>query len=300
MSQHTAPPSLNPSEIAQGIRNSTSLALGKSTIQLTPENREKVIQCFSAIQLFSHRDGAVWGNDGESIKLEVGGLHLTVDNIEDCYIVNELFGHGFYAITTPNDVHVIDIGANLLFASLYFAKMEKVIKVTSFEPLKPTLEKAYHHLAMNPDLAPKIDIHPYGLSGAERTISVAYSRNIKGSTRTDMEWKDLAHLQNRPDYEMQEAPLKRASTVLREVIAGSPCNSFILKVDCEGAETAILRDLHEQGILEKFSMILMEWHGNNQEALEKLLLASQFQSISIRPHGKSELGMIYAFNTARL
>ncbi len=300
MSQHNAHPQLNPSELAQRVRNSTSLALGKSTIQLTPENREKVIQCFNVIQLFSQRDGAVWGNDGDSLKLEIGGLHLTVDNIEDCYIVNELFGHGFYDITTPEDAHVIDIGANLLFASLHFANMERVVRVTSFEPLKPTLEKAYHHLDMNPDLAEKIDLHPYGLSDTDKTISVAYTRAIKGHTRTDMEWKDLSHLQNRPGYEKQEAPLKKASSVLTEVIAGSPCKSFILKVDCEGAETAILRDLQEHGLLEKFSMILLEWHGDNQKALEKLLLASQFQSISIRPQGKPELGMIYAFNTARL
>ena len=297
MSQNNPALQRDAADIAQKIRNSSSLSLERSTIQLTPENREKVIQCLSAIKLFSKRYGAIWGNDGESLKLEIGGLHLTVDNIEDCYIVNELFGHGYYAITTPEDVHVIDIGANLLFASLFFAKMESVMKVTAFEPLKPTLEKAYHHLAINPDLASKIELHPYGLNDTEKTISVAYSRDIKAAARTDMEWEALAHLQNRPGYERQEALLKKASSVLAEVIKNSPCKRFVLKVDCEGAETAILRDLKEQGLLEKFSMILMEWHGDNQEALEKLLLSSQFQSISISPQAKPELGMIYAFNT---
>jgi hypothetical protein len=123
----------NPTELRNRVMGASDLRFGSSIINLTPANREKVIQCFSAMELFTKRDGAVWGNDGDSLKIEIGEIHLTVDNIEDCYIVNEIFGHGFYDISIQENVHVIDIGANLLIASLYFAKMEKVTKVTAFE-----------------------------------------------------------------------------------------------------------------------------------------------------------------------
>jgi FkbM family methyltransferase len=297
MSQNVPPLRPGSAELRSRVMASTELRLGSSVITLTPGNREKVIQCLSAIELFSKRDGAVWGNDGDSLRVEIRGINLTIDNIEDCYIVNEIFGHGTYDIGMPGDVHVIDIGANLLIASLHFAKMEKVRKVTAFEPLKPTLEKAYHHLSLNPGLAEKIELNAFGLSDSDKTIFVPFTHAIKGATRTDSDWESNPHLQNRPGYEKQEAPLRKASKTIGEVIASSACRNFILKADCEGAETAIFQDLQEHGLLEKFSMILLEWHGKNREALENMLDSSNFQRVSFKPQGKPDLGMIYAFNT---
>jgi FkbM family methyltransferase len=152
-------------------------------------------------------------------------------------------------------------------------------------------------LNLNPDLAPKIEVRPYGLSDSEKTISVPYNHTIKSSTRTDLDWDAAPHLQNHPGYEKQDVLLKKASSEIGRLLNDSDCKNFILKVDCEGAETAILRDLLEDDLLEKFSVVLLEWHGENQRSLEKMLSESGFQSISIKPQARPEFGMIYAFNT---
>ena len=112
-----------------------------------------------------------------------------------------------------------------------------------------------------------------------------------------LDWDAAPHLQNRPGYEKQDVLLKKASSEISGLLNDSDCKNFILKVDCEGAETAILRDLLEEDLLEKFSVVLLEWHGKNRRPLEKMLSESGFQSISIKPQARPELGMIYAFNT---
>lgn len=287
----------NREQLAQKIRSSETLQFGSSVILLTPENREIILQCIDDIRFFGSRLGAVWGNEGDLLKVDINGINLIMENQEEFFILREIHAQGLYDIGITEPVHVIDIGANVLMASLSFAKMEKVLKVTAFEPLKPTHDKALKHLSMNPVLARKIDLRPYGLSDAEKNLSVHYSHAIRGSTRTDSDWDGEPHMHNRSDYEMQSVVLKKASQVIGDVMASSDYKRFVLKVDCEGAESLILRDLAENALLERVSAILLEWHGENRSMLEKLLLDSHFECISIRPQGNPALGMIYGFNT---
>lgn len=291
---------LNGEHIRDGFRRASWFRFGSSTVKLTDSNREKVAQCSSTMQYLTKNLGAVWGNEGDSLLVEVGGIKLTVDSIEDCYVINEIFGHELYRLGADNRsnlLHVIDIGAHLLMASLYFAGMDQVKRVTALEPMKPTYDKAKKHLEMNPDRGEKITLHNFGLSDENRILSVGYSPWSKASTRAIAnEPAEASPLRNLPDFQLQSAVLRKASTFLGDLISRSENEQIVLKVDCEGAETDIIKDLSESGLIKKVSIILMEWHGSNQAELEKILLHSQFQTIAFRLQGKADLGMIYAFN----
>jgi FkbM family methyltransferase len=291
---------LDREQIRDEFQRASWFRFGGSTVKLTDANREKVAQCSSTMQYLTKNLGAVWGNEGDSLLVEVGGIKLTVDSIEDCYVINEIFGHELYRLGVDNRsrlLHVIDIGAHLLMASLYFAGMDQVKRVTALEPMKQTYDKAKKHLEMNPELAKKITLHHFGLSDEDRTLSVGYSPWNKASTRAIAnETAEASPLRNLPDFQMKTAVLRKASTFLGNLISRSENEQIVLKVDCEGSETCIIKDLSESGLIEKISIILMEWHGNNQADLEKLLLHSEFQTIAFRLQGKADLGMIYAFN----
>ena len=67
-----------------------------------------------------------------------------------------------------------------------------------------------------------------------------------------------------------QVPARRLSSCLAE--AGFP-RVDLLKLDCEGAEVAVLEDLAETGWLERVRWVRLEWHGQQNLARVACLLA---------------------------
>ena len=89
--------------------------------------------------------------------------------------------------------------------------------------------------------------------------------------------------------------VERASAALAEILAQPPAVRLLAKVDCEGSEYAILRDLASTGGLARFSAFVIEWHGRGPDELTAMLQAAGFalrvQPLSADPRA---LGLIYA------
>jgi hypothetical protein len=65
------------------------------------------------------------------------------------------------------------------------------------------------------------------------------------------------------------------------------------KIDCEGSEYEILDALDQANLLNKFKIVIMEWHEKGPEKLETYLRKNNFTIFSRRPKSKA-IGMIYA------
>ena len=117
-----------------------------------------------------------------------------------------------------------------------------------------------------------------------------FDKNFKGSS--GIRGSLSASYLNNENAEKRKVQILEASTEINNIILENKQKKIILKIDCEGAEYEILENLFASKIINKIDVILLEWHDNGAEPIEKLLLLSGFDTFSISLGLKS--GMIYS------
>jgi len=269
-----------------------SVRIGRGVVRLTPGNAQTFTYAWSLMQDLAENAGARWrALDETAFEAEINGVRVKVSTYEEAFILHEIFLEGIYALEGQAPARVIDIGANVGCASLYFAQQPWVERVIGFEPIAPTCGKARANLERNPELAGKISLNNYGLAGSDRTVSVLYAEEWAGSVGMTEVNRSVAKSKNRRNEEMV---LRRASSVLEElgVAAGG---RTIAKVDCEGAEYEIFDDLAASGLLKRFAGFLIEWHGaGGNVRLTKLLREQGYTVSEGKQYPDGNLGLIYA------
>ena len=183
---------------------------------------------------------------------------------------------------------VIDIGLNIGCTSLYLADKKFVERVYSFEPFEPTLEHARNNMRLNPELAKKICIFGFGLSDKDGATEITYNPDLPGAMSSVA---DLFRGKGKPE----RIHLKKAADILGPIFADHPDANVMLKIDCEGAEGEILRDIDAAGLLSRVGVIIMEWHNNVVKPLEELLAAHNFKIKVYGANAKSGTGMLKAW-----
>ncbi len=180
------------------------------------------------------------------------GINLRVSNYNDFQMITEILIANGYKFAPTKDVCVLDIGMNAGFASLYFAKMDRVKFVHAFEPFAMPHARALDQFNLNPSLAPKIMAHPYGLGAKDEEVTVLYDSDhtidvsikggIKGNPTT--------------------IKVRNAATVMQELLNEPETQALdlVVKLDCEGSEFPIIDALEEAGLLSKPLIYMMEWH----------------------------------------
>jgi hypothetical protein len=85
--------------------------------------------------------------------------------------------------------------------------------------------------------------------------------------------------------------------VFDEICKKYPDQRILLKLDCEGEEYKIMDYLSEKNLMQKISVVALEWHVKGFEPLCKILSQHGFSVFNL---GRKEIdppvGMIYAFN----
>ncbi|MEA3207931.1 MAG: hypothetical protein QOE70_988 [Chthoniobacter sp.] len=158
--------------------------------------------------------------------------------------------------------HVWDVGGNIGCFAIWAYGHYPQAQFHSFEPCPTTFER----LEKNRELNPQIDwqLHPIGLSNVNDTV--------QGFTG---EYSDVAgqFTTGGTPFQMK---LRRAQEVWEEL--GRP-RIDILKVDCEGGEYGILRDLDGE-VLDRVRVVILEYHavpGQSPETLREILTRHGFQ-----------------------
>lgn len=269
-----------------------SVRIGRDVVRLTPGNAQTFTYAWSLMRDLAENAGARWrALDETAFEAEINGVRVKVSTYEEAFILHEIFLEGIYALEGQAPARVIDIGANVGCASLYFAQQPWVERVIGFEPIAPTCGKARANLERNPELAGKISLNNFGLAGSDRTVSVLYAEEWAGSVGMTEVNRSVAKSKNRRNEEMV---LRRASSVLEELGVAEDGRT-IAKVDCEGAEYEIFDDLAASGLLKRFAGFLIEWHGaGGNVRLTKLLREQGYTVSEGKQYPDGNLGLIYA------
>ncbi|WP_146812359.1 FkbM family methyltransferase, partial [Aneurinibacillus danicus] len=213
-------------------------------------------------------------------------------NDNELSILLEVLGSKIYDFETGNNNNVvIDIGMNIGIASLYFCNRESVSKVYSFEPFSETYEVAMENIRMNPQLSKKITAYNFGLGIRNAEIDVDYNPNFKGGMSIVY---DNIEDYEKSNYKKERAVVRRASEVIEQIIEKHSNQTIVCKIDCEGAEYEILKDLYDNNILRNINIIMLEWHRKGTTDLINMLLKSNYKLFS--SYYCDITGLIYAMN----
>lgn len=224
-------------------------------------------------------------------------LQLRLNTDEEYDMLREIFLAGCYDLRLPGDWHVVDVGANVGMAALFFADKPWCRRVTSFEPFAPTADEFAANLALNPNALAKVHLVRQALGDAPAELHVAYEPRLRGS----MSVNGLGAWRGQPSAEARHETIQvvPASSALAPVFAALGSCRLLGKIDCEGSEYAILRELAQSGSLARFSAFVIEWHGRGPDELVDLLGRHGF-AVHVSPLSPDHhtLGLIYATRAA--
>jgi FkbM family methyltransferase len=154
---------------------------------------------------------------------------------------------------------VADVGANIGISTLYFALRFAGAKIWAFEPSRVP----FHCLRQNTASFPNVTPVNVGLFSADRRVTLHHGR----SCVTD---SVMRHHHSTGSTETVE--LRRASELLAEHLGDSYIS--ILKVDTEGCELPILRDL--AGWYDRIDCLYYEYHSDEDRVEVDRMLSGHF------------------------
>jgi FkbM family methyltransferase len=229
--------------------------------------------------------------DGVIVKLN--NLQFYVESWEEFFIICEVFIDKDYNFLRNQNFILIDIGCNIGIASLFFSQKENIKKIYSFEPVKETYKNALINFELNAQLASKIEVFNYGIGDSDKSEVFLFDKNIKGNT--GIRGSKSINYKVSNTQEKIEVLIKNASNVFEEIILKNVAENFVCKIDCEGAEYEILKNLDENNLVSKVTIFMIEWHDEGAKILEEILVKNNF--IVFSRDLESNTGMLHAYNT---
>jgi FkbM family methyltransferase len=220
-------------------------------------------------------------------------LKFHLQRFDNINAANEILYEGLYNICTQDPLVVIDVGANVGISISFFSTLNFVKKVYAFEPFYLTYCKADQNIKLNN--LKNVIIYNVGLSNKTKNIEVPdVEEGFMGASTTEFFLEEQRKLITLPTN-TTTIKLLKASNALEDIIEENKEVSYLLKLDCEGAEYEIVEDLSLNDLLHKFKIIIIEWHFKGPQILLNLLKESGFQTLECSRNVGSPMGMIYAF-----
>lgn len=214
-------------------------------------------------------------NRDQAMEVELGENVLFGQNWEEVsYLFEEVFVHNEYFTETPiKDPFIVDCGANIGFATVYFKLLYPDAKVLSFEP--------------NPYCFDVLTKNVEGNKFDNVTMIKAGCSNEAGKTSfhvnpgfSPMSSMDATRNPDEESEEVEVELVKLSDHIHRPV--------DLLKMDIEGAEWLVMEDLVKSGKLNLVDRFFIEYHHRVGGPEVKL---SKFLSIL------EEAGYTYALHT---
>ena len=239
-------------------------------------------------------EGSVtFSNDaGDGLLVTSGGVTLEVAGPTDFPLFVEVVARHIYHILRPDPRPLVvwDIGFNVGAASLYYAAQPGVAAVYGYEPLPAAHRQGLKNLALNPRLADKITVFPYGVGRADERLEISYAAwAITSAGAYGMLTPDGRRM---PEGERATIELRAAADILGEIRRAHPDAALVVKMDCEGSERDIIPALHAAGLLGGIDMAIIETHFPDTREIVRLLGDSGFRVF--HPQSTRDIGMVYA------
>lgn len=181
------------------------------------------------------------------------------------YTIKEVIGFNGYSIPQLYDFDefvVFDVGMNRSYASLWFAKFDNCKKIYGFEIDPETYDKALSNINLNPHLSGKIKPYNFGLSNENEEVDLYYVNGCDGVNTMFTEVADLqGELQDKSKVQTKRVQVKKTSEIFSKIIEEDNITSkIVLKIDTEGAEYNIIKDLMDSNLISKIDVLLGEGH----------------------------------------
>ncbi len=294
---HNLVKALTPFPYTPKFHDQTKLEIKDNNILISPYNfnispgKLKLFQnAHGILEQFIKSDKINFQDDLVIIKEGANSIKIDVSSSDNLVAINEVYIeeiYNFYPIKGSSYI-VMDIGMNIATASLYFAAQPWVQHVVAYEPFKTTYQEGLGNISLNHALKEKIKANNFGISDVTKEVSgkISGSGSLGGNT---------AHIENtqiNPDTETVQ--LKSITEELSNLCIQYPNSRFVLKIDCEGEEYAIINKLTESDLLGKVDVLMLEYHFKGKHSLIEALQKKGY--IAFSPYSNfDEFGMIYAF-----
>jgi FkbM family methyltransferase len=163
-----------------------------------------------------------------------------------CILFDEIFVNGSYYIEFDTArPRIVDCGANIGMSILFFKKIYPECSITAFEPEPETFSTLSKNIALNK--LTDVAVHNVAVSDKYGEISFYSDPEIPGSGMMSMmEARSVLG-------KTQKVPTVKLS----DSIDG---DVDLLKLDVEGAEHLVFKDLVETGKLRNFKRMVIEYH----------------------------------------
>lgn len=228
-------------------------------------------------------------NDNNGFLVYLKKIKIYVESPEEFYIINEIFLENDYNFFTSHKAIVIDIGANIGLASLFFSTLDCVENIYAFEPVKDTFNQAKYNLQLNESFHKIEEIYNFGLGNSDETKLFCFDKYNKG--KTGIRESNEGKIANKV------VEIKKSSPIIESILVKHPDKYIVVKIDCEGAEYDILEDFSQNNVIDKIDILMIEWHDKGSDPIEKILKSSGFNIFSRNLSQVS--GMIYAYNNRK-
>ena len=170
------------------------------------------------------------------------------------YVFRELFLDNDYLFSTKTDKPLIlDCGSNIGLSIFYFKMLYPSCRIIAFEPDEEAFECLTANVKNNH--LDKIELHNSAVSDQAGTLKF-YSYESSSASLTNS-------TQYRADATSITVNAERLSDIINEDIQ-------FLKMDIEGAEFKVIKDLADEGKLTRIEQLVVEYHHHMNPRIDEL------------------------------
>jgi FkbM family methyltransferase len=165
----------------------------------------------------------------------------------------EIFAFGVYFYKDRKPEYIIDCGSNIGLSVFFFSTLYPDAKIIAFEPDR----NAYRHLHRNIDVNQLAQVEAHNKAIYNQEGEVTFYSAIQDDDMSVVEmsiWK--------PSLGKRECNACTVNCVKLSTFIDRPVD--LLKMDIQGVEEAVIRELDESGKLHMIKEIVMEYHPNKE------------------------------------
>lgn len=225
-------------------------------------------------------------DEAHQVTTEILGMNVSYDSYDMLrYQFQEIFYKGEYSFTRRRESPtILDCGANIGIASLYFTQIAPLAKIYAFEP-NPI---SYAILSKNQSVNNLSRLSTYNVALSDSTSEATLYLNSQSpsSTSASLVSKEMTSAKN---YVVKTMKLSDFLSKL------NPDVIDLIKLDVEGSEEVVYDDLLTNGWIDKVECIYVDIHGN-KEKREKFI--SKLRKNNFTCHnrsGNTKSGLVYAY-----
>jgi FkbM family methyltransferase len=232
---------------------------------------------------FAWRAARNWGSTAPGTLDWLGHCLDYPNQSHALFLVHDIFVNGAYEFETANPrPRILDCGANVGFAVLFLKTRYPEASVIAFEPDPACADRLERTVAANG--LRDVKIEKAGVGGEDGTAAFYYNDAERGSITASVvaSWGGSA---------TRGIRMVRLSSFVEDGVD-------FLKLDVEGAEYAVIRELVDTGAIHRVREAVIEYHEIDSEphALKQMLEALQREGFDVKQTAaeRQRTGMIRA------